>query len=65
MFVYCLNFGHQYFITGGDLSYLIDLSEESDFEELSGTHFTDDEDDSHDLEGEEDDAPISSIQNKN
>ena len=52
------------FITGGDLSDLSDLSEESDFEELPGTHFTDDEDDSHYLEDEEDDVPISSIQNK-
>ena len=41
-----------------------DLSEESDFEELPGTHFTNDEDDSHDLEDDEDDVPISSIQNK-
>ena len=49
------------FITGGDLSDLRDLSEESDFEELPGTHFTDDEDVS--LEDEEDDVPISSIQN--
>ena len=50
------------FITGGDLSDLSDLSEESDFEELPGTHFTDDEDVS--LEDKEDDVPISSIQNK-
>ena len=50
------------FITGGDLSDLIDLSEESDFEKLPETHFTDDEDVS--LEDEEDDVPISSIQNK-
>ena len=50
------------FITGGDLSDLSDLSEESDFEELPGTHFTDDEDVS--LEDEGDDVPISSIQNK-
>ena len=52
------------FITGGDLSDVSDLPEESDFEELPGTHFTDDENDSHDLEDEEDDVPISSIQNK-
>ena len=52
------------FITGGDLSDLHDLSEESDFEELPGTHFTGDEDDLDDLEDEEDDVPISSIQNK-
>ena len=51
------------FITGGDLSDLHDLSEESDFEELPGTHFTGDEDDLDDLEDEEDDVPISSIQN--
>ena len=50
------------FITGGDLPDLSDLSEESDFEELPGAHFTDDEDDS--LEDKEDDVPISSIQNK-
>ena len=50
------------FITGGDLSDLSDLSEESDFEELPGTHFTDDENVS--LEDEEDDVPTSSIQNK-
>ena len=36
----------------------------SDFEELPGIHFKDDEDDTHDLEDEEDDVPISSIQNK-
>ena len=52
------------FMTGGDLSDLSDLSEESDFEELPGNYFTDDEDDSHDLDDEEDDVPISSIQNK-
>ena len=52
------------FITGRDLSDLIDLSEESDFEELPGVHFKDDESDSHDLEDEEDNVPISSIQNK-
>ena len=52
------------FITGGDLSDMNDLSEESDFEELPGTHFTGDEDDFDDLEDEEDDVPISSIQNK-
>ena len=52
------------FITGRDLSDLIDLSEKSDFEELPGAHFKDDESDSHDLEDEEDDVPISSIQNK-
>ena len=40
------------------------MTEESDFEELPGTHFTDNEDDSHDLEDEEDDVPISSIQYK-
>ena len=40
------------------------VTEESDFEELPGTHFTDNEDDSHDLEDEEDDVPISSIQYK-
>ena len=51
-------------ITGGDLSDLSDLSEESDFEELPGTHFTDDEDDSHGLEDAEDDVLISSIQHK-
>ena len=57
------------FINGGDLSdlsedlsNLSDLSEKSDFEELPGTHFTDDEDVS--LEDEEDDVPISSIQNE-
>ena len=43
---------------------LSDLSEESDFEELPGTHFTEDEDDSHDLEDEEGDVPISSNQIK-
>ena len=52
------------FITGRDLSDLIDLSEKSDFEELPGAHFKDDESDSPDLEDEEDDVPISSIQNK-
>ena len=36
----------------------------SDFEELPGIHFKDDEGDTHDLEDEEDDVPISSIQNK-
>ena len=46
------------------MSDLSNLSEESDFEELPGTHFTDNENDSHDLEDEED-VPISSIQNKN
>ena len=45
------------------MSDLHDLSEESDFEELPGTHFTGDEDDLDDLEDEEDDVPISSIQN--
>ena len=43
---------------------LSDLSEESDFEELPGAYFTDDEDESHDLEDDEEDVPISSIQNK-
>ena len=41
-----------------------DLSQESDLEELPGTHFTDSEDDSHDLKDEEDDVLVSSIQNK-
>ena len=44
------------------MSDLSDLSEESDFEELPETHFTDDEDVS--LEDEEDDVPIPLIQNK-
>ena len=46
------------------MSDLSDLSYESDFEELPGTHFTDDEDHSRDLEDEEDNVPISSIQKK-
>ena len=46
------------------MSDLSDLSDESDFEELPGTHFTDDEDHSRDLEDEEDNVPISSIQKK-
>ena len=41
-----------------------DLSEESNFEELPGTHFTEDEDDFHDLEDEEGDVPIFSNQIK-
>ena len=46
------------------MSDLSDLSQESDLEELPGTHFTDSEDDSHDLKDEEDDVLVSSIQNK-
>ena len=52
------------FITEADLSDLINLSGESDFEEFTGTRFTDDKDDSQDLHDEEDGVLLSSIQKK-
>lgn len=43
---------------------MINLPGESDFEEFTGTRFTDDKDDSQDLHDEEDGVLLSSIQKK-
>ena len=48
------------FITGADLPYSSELSEECDFQELPGSRFTDD--DSENLEDEKENIPLSSFQ---